>query len=263
MKKGFRSLVETFARNWSSVVFTNALFVPFCLPFATWIVICQCYSSLLIKFESVLDSWYIITFAGLLPVILILFIGLAGSVYAHKKIFWDENGRPVRTFFEGIKRDWHRYLLYAFICWASTSIAVVTSAFALKCIDISVLSGLVVAISILQVFIVFPIVFCSMTQGAFYDEKLKNIFSNSLKILFMKPSLILYSAVALLPIAVTVILPLIWQLSMWVLFMMVFITVIEVFILHKCSVIFEKITNTSLKSSFTAEDPAENNGEEL
>lgn len=259
MKKSFRALVETFARNWSSVVFSNGLFTLFCLPFAAWIVICQCYSSLLIKFESPLDSWYIITFSGLLPTMLVLFLGLAGSVYSHKRIYWDENGEAVKTFFRGIKRDWNRYLLYGFLCWLSITTAVMATTFYLNNVASPIISGIAAAISILQAFIVFPTVFCNMAQGAFYEEKLKYIFGNSLKILLMKPSLVLYAIIALAPLAIIVILPLIWQLSGWVLFMIVLITPIIVFVLHKCGVIFENLTINDSEQS----EPQEKGEEEL
>lgn len=263
MKRSFRGLVEVFARNWSSVVFSNALFTLFCLPFAVWIVICQCYSSLLIKFESPLDSWYIVTFAGLLPTMLILFLGLAGSVYSHKKIFWDENGEAVKTFFGGIKRDWNRYLLYGFLCWLSITTAIAGTTFYIESVSDPIISGIAAALSILQAFIVFPIVFCNMAQGAFYEEKLKNIFGNSFKILLMKPSMVLYAAIAVAPLAIIVILPLIWQLSGWVLFMIVLITPIIVFVLQKCGVIFENIVNNNSEKSETESEIKEEKGEEL
>ncbi len=249
MKKSFRNLVETFARNWSSVVFSNALFSLFCLPFSAWLVICQCYSSLLIKFESPLDSWYVITFSGLLPTMLVLFVGLAGSVYSHKRIFWDENGEAVKTFFGGIKRGWKRYLLYGFLCWLSITTAIAGTTFYLDNVASPILSGIAAAISVLQAFVVFPTVFCNMAQDAFYEEKLKHVFGNSFRILLMKPSLVLYSAIAVAPLAVIVILPLIWQLSGWVLFMTVLVTPVIVFVLHKCGVIFENITTDNSEPS--------------
>lgn len=238
----FRRLVEIFANNWSSVVFTNALFTLFCLPFAAWIIICQCYSSLLLRFDSAPDSWYIVTFLGLLPVTLVLFIGLAGSVWAHKRIFWEENGAVAQMFGEGIRKNGFRYLLYGFLCWLSLSTAVVPTAFYVNHIANPLLCGAATAVSILQALIILPAMLLNMAQNVFYEDRLKYVFGNSFKILLLRTRFVLYAAVALLPVAVTVVLPFIWQLSAWILFMMAVVTLSTVFFLSKSKNIFDRIT---------------------
>ena len=239
MKRETVEFWKNFGANWSSLLYANFILSPFCLPLAAWIVICQCYSSLVIRIGESVSGTNLIVFGGLLPTTLIYFAGLAGYVFTVKGVVFDKRGDVKQLFKEGFKANWARSLFCGFTVWASLSVAVSSVNFWLGSDFDWLIVGPAAAISFLQSLAFIPAAFLSMAQNVFFTDSPVDTYKNSFKILFLKPYTILASALSLLPVAVTVVLPFVAQLSMWVLYIFLFTTFSVVFFLLPVKKIFD------------------------
>ena len=222
MKRETVEFWKNFGANWSSLLYANLILSPFCLPLAAWIVICQCYSSLVINADASVSSANLIIFGGLLPVTLLYFFGLSGYVFTVKGIVFDKRGDVKQLFKEGVKKSGARYLFCGAAVWLSLTVAVCSTGFWLSSDLDWLIVGPFVAVSVIQAIVVVPAALMTMAQQAFFEDKPTDSWKNSFKIVILKPSVILYSALAFVPLAVTVVLPFVAQLSMWVLYIFLF-----------------------------------------
>jgi len=224
MKKETRVLISNVGKYWSSLLVANTLFCPFCLPLAAWLIVCQCYSSILLNFDSPLDSWFIVTFVGLLPTLELFFVGLAGLNRCHKDILWDESGPTAKNFFAAVKRQFGRHLLYGALFWLSLTLAVVGTAAYLSFDLPGVLVGFGVGVCLLQALFVLPSVLTCVAETVFFSDKLSDVLANAFRLTALRPSLVLHAAIAALPVVVATLLPLVAQISVWILFIFVIST---------------------------------------
>ncbi len=242
MKRETLEFWKNFGANWTSLLAANVLLFPFMLPLAAWIIICQCYSSLIMISGAPFYYYYIISYGGLLLTTLLYFIGLSGYVNAVAGIVFQLRGDVRQMFKEGLKKNVGRYLLNGLAVWGSATIAVASSVIWLAT-DFNVLFiGAAVAISLLQTLIVVPTAFLNMAQNVFFEDKMGDTLKNSLKILLVKPSVTLFAALAVLPFAITIILPFVAQTSAWILYGFAFVTFSAVSFLLKAKRTFDGIT---------------------
>lgn len=222
-------------QNWSSVLGGNALLLPFALPLIVWLVICQCYSALLKDAMDAIGGALILTCVGLLPCVLIYFVGIAGTVNVNKSILFDGSANVAKSFRQGIKKNALRYLLFGFVMWLSFSVAVITPSL-YSLMGKGLLHGMGSVVAIVQAFAVIPITCLAITQSAFYNDNLHDCFANAVKLYFIRPlKTIGLTIVAMIPFCICVFLPFVWQLVFWVVYMVVGVSFGLIFLLvcHK------------------------------
>lgn len=220
-------------QNWSTVLYGNALLVPFTLPLIAWIVICQCYSALLNDAMNAVGGGFVLICLGLLPCVEIYAVGLSGISLVNKNFLFDGTSATIKGFGQGIKKNALRYMLFAFIMWLSFSIAVITPSL-YSIIGISILYGVGSFVAIVQSLAVIPICCLAMTQCVFFDDPLSSCFSNAIKLYFIRPlRTIGITIIVMIPFCLCMIFPFIWQLVFWVLYMVVGISFSLIFILIK------------------------------
>ena len=207
--------------NWSSIIGGNALLAPFSLPLIAWIVICQCYSALLQGASQTLGGGVVLMCLGMLPCAEIYAVGLSGAVWLNKCVLYDGNMGISRRFREGIKRNALKYMLFVFLMWLSSSLAIVTPAL-YSLIGIGILFGIGCVVAIGQALVIIPAMCLAMVQCVFFEDKLRCHLSNAFRLYFIRPlKTVGVTLVAVLPFAVCMFLPFIWQLAFWVIYMVV------------------------------------------
>ncbi len=238
--KGFLKTVESY---WTTLICANALFLPFALPAAAWLVICLCFSAILMGASQYLGGALILTMLGLLPCMLIGSVGAAGLVYSHKQLFWDERGGAAKTFGEGIKQNWARYLLFGFLIWLSLFIAVTAPALYISTNMHWLAAGAFVGVSVLQSLIFIPCFMLMAAETAFYTDSLKNVFANAFKLYFLRPfRLTFFAVISVAPVALIIFLPFVWQLAGWVIYLAALVTFSVTFWLSRAANLFDFVT---------------------
>lgn len=224
-----------------AVIGCNAMLLPFSLPVIVWLVISQCYSSLLVRTGGAVGGSVILTFLGLLPCALILAVGLSGALYCNKCTLVDGEMDIRHRFAVGIKKNAPKYMLFTFIMWLSTALAVITPTL-YSYMGVSILYGVGTAIAIIQLLLVAPTMCIAMAQCVYYDDKLRYVFPNAFKLYFMRPIRMTGVAiVSALPFVFCMLFPFGWQVAFWVIYVVVGVSVGMIFYLWYAKRYFDAV----------------------
>lgn len=114
-------------------------------------------------------------------VVPIAFIGLTGSFYSIKKIAYSEGEYASSSFFIGLREEWKRGLLIGIIAGISSAVAVIGFFFANFYISAvnTVISGLAIAVLVIQLIVVLIVCYYSIAQAIIYINNLRFVFKNS------------------------------------------------------------------------------------
>ena len=125
---------------------------------------------------------FLIQGASSLITLPIAFVGLAGSFYALKKLAYAEGEFASSSFFIGMKEEWKKGLLIGLIAGLSAGIATIGAYFfILSPYDIIPwVKGLGIAVSIIQLIVVYISCYYSIAQVVVYENKLWPIIKNSI-----------------------------------------------------------------------------------
>ena len=208
-------------QNWASILYGNALLLPFTLPIIAWLVICQCYSALLGAASQAVGGGMVLMCLGLLPCAEIYAVGLAGAVWLNKCILYDGNMGILKRFAEGIRTNALKYMLFVFLMWLSSSLAMITPAL-YSLIGNAILFGVGSVVAIGQTLLIIPPMCLAMIQCVFFEDKLRLHLSNAYKLYFIRPfKTIGATLLSMLPFTLCMFLPFIWQLAFWVVYVVV------------------------------------------
>ena len=124
---------------------------------------------------------FLIQGASSLITLPIAFVGLVGSFYALKKLAYAEGEFASSSFFIGMKEEWKKGLLIGLVAGLSAGIAIVGAYFFIfSPYDIiSWVKGLGIAVSIIQLIVVYISCYYSIAQIVVYENKLWPIIKNS------------------------------------------------------------------------------------
>lgn len=252
--KWFKSIED----SWSSILYGNALLLPFALPIIAWIVICQCYSALLSAASQAVGGGIVLMCLGLLPCAEIYAVGLAGAVWLNKCILYDGNMGVFKRFGEGIKKNALKYMLFVFIMWMSSAIAIITPAL-YSLIGIGILFGIGSVIAIGQAFVIIPTMCLAMIQCVFFEDGAKIHLANAFKLYFIRPlKTIGVTLLVMLPFVICMVLPFIWQLAFWVVYVVVGVSFGLIFRLIRGKTYFDWVI---AKSDYAGKDNIDKNVE--
>lgn len=125
---------------------------------------------------------FLIQGASSLITLPIAFVGLAGSFYALKKLAYAEGEFASSSFFIGMKEEWKKSLLIGLIAGLSAGIAIIGAYFFIfSPYDIILwVKGLGIAVSIIQLIVVYISCYYSIAQVVVYENKLWSIIKNSI-----------------------------------------------------------------------------------
>lgn len=125
---------------------------------------------------------FLIQGASSLITLPIAFVGLVGSFYALKKLAYAEGEFASSSFFIGMKEEWKKGLLIGLVAGLSAGIAIVGAYFFIfSPYDIiSWVKGLGIAVSIIQLIVVYISCYYSIAQIVVYENKLWPIIKNSI-----------------------------------------------------------------------------------
>lgn len=236
--KRFSELIKS---HLSTILTLNTFITLFCLPWAIWCVICQCFSAVLIgKEQSTLTA---LTLWGLgnLPCFILLAIGLSGVAKCCANMYYNDSGN-VRKGFSEAKPNISRYCLLAIVLWLSLMLMTMSAVWLPQTTMPQILAYACLAISCIQFVLISGWTALCAVQNLFFEDKPKDVAINGLKLLFANPLVLVYVAIAVLPYVCALLLPLVWQLTLWVIILVVFSSPLLLFIIVKCNTIFEKIT---------------------
>lgn len=220
----------------------NALTLPFALPVIVWLIICQCYSALLVNLGGAVLGSVVLTMLGLLPCALVYAVGLAGAVNCYKCALVDGEMDVRRRFARGIKKNALKYMLFVFIMWLSSCIAIITPTM-YSYMGVSILYGVGTAVAIFQLLVLVPAMCLAMVQCVFYEDKLRHVFANSFKLYFMRAfRMIGVTAISALPFLFCLLFPFGWQIAFWVVYAVIGVSVGITFMLWYGKRYFDAVT---------------------
>ncbi len=224
-----------------AIVGCNAMLLLFSVPLIVWLIICQCYSALLINMGGAVGGSIVLTLLGMLPCSLIFAVGLSGALYCDKCILVDGYMDIRRRFVEGIKKNALKYLLFTFIMWLSVAIAIITPSM-YSLMGISIMYGVGTAIAVIQLLVLAPAMCIAMLQCVYYDDKLRCILGNAFKLYCMRAfRMIGVTIVSALPFVFPVIFPFGWQIAFWVIYAVVGVSVGMIFALWYAKRYFDAV----------------------
>ena len=229
----------------STVLAINSLFAVFCLPWAAWTVICQCFSALLIGDNKPVQGAFTLWCAGNLPCFVLLAVGLALVTRCCVDLYYSDSGNIRASVSKG-KSNIGKYVILAVLLWLSSSLAVLTVVWAPKINLPSVAVVAIIAATLLQFVVVLGWTFLCAVQNLFYTDKTSDVAANGIKILFTKPLTVVGCALlALLPFAVAVLLPFVGQLICWTAVLVLLPVVLVLVVVVNYKKIFDRLTETS------------------
>lgn len=125
---------------------------------------------------------FLIQGASSLITLPIAFVGLTGSFYALKKLAYAEGEFASSSFFIGMKEEWKKGLLIGLVAGLSAGIAIIGAYFFIfSPYDIIPwVKGLGIAVSIIQLIVVYISCYYSIAQVVVYENKLWPIIKNSI-----------------------------------------------------------------------------------
>lgn len=125
---------------------------------------------------------FLIQGASSLITLPIAFVGLTGSFYALKKLAYAEGEFASSSFFIGMKEEWKKGLLIGLVAGLSAGIAIIGAYFFIfSPYDIIPwVKGLGIAVSIIQLIVVYISCYYSIAQVVVYENKLWSIIKNSI-----------------------------------------------------------------------------------
>ena len=125
---------------------------------------------------------FLIQGASSLITLPIAFVGLTGSFYALKKLAYAEGEFASSSFFIGMKEEWKKGLLIGLVAGFSAGIAIIGAYFFIfSPYDIIPwVKGLGIAVSIIQLIVVYISCYYSIAQIVVYENKLWPIIKNSI-----------------------------------------------------------------------------------
>ena len=125
---------------------------------------------------------FLIQGASSLITLPIAFVGLTGSFYALKKLAYAEGEFASSSFFIGMKEEWKKGLLISLVAGFSAGIAIIGAYFFIfSPYDIIPwVKGLGIAVSIIQLIVVYISCYYSIAQVVVYENKLWPIIKNSI-----------------------------------------------------------------------------------
>ena len=125
---------------------------------------------------------FLIQGASSLITLPIAFVGLTGSFYALKKLAYAEGEFASSSFFIGMKEEWKKGLLIGLVAGFSAGIAIIGAYFFIfSPYDIIPwVKGLGIAVSIIQLIVVYISCYYSIAQVVVYENKLWPIIKNSI-----------------------------------------------------------------------------------
>ena len=125
---------------------------------------------------------FLIQGASSLITLPIAFVGLTGSFYALKKLAYAEGEFASSSFFIGMKEEWKKGLLIGLVAGLSAGIAIIGAYFfVFSPYDIIPwVKGLGIAVSIIQLIVVYISCYYSIAQVVVYENKLWPIIKNSI-----------------------------------------------------------------------------------
>ncbi len=131
---------------------------------------------------------FLITAGALLLSMMSSFTGMTGSFYCLKKICFAEGEYASSSFFIGLRDEWKKGLLTGFIVGLSAAVALIGfffSYFYLSQVNVTI-SGLGIAIVIIQFMVVLMIAYYTISQVIVYDNKYRYVLKNSFIMTLMR-----------------------------------------------------------------------------
>ena len=198
--------------------------------------------------QSYLKSFTLTTYGVLIPLIAIVFVGLAGCIYCVRKICFGKYPR-IADFWRGLKENWLRYAIYG--------IAFGITYFVLKFNVVyfaqsnPIIYGLYVGSAMLLLLLVSIILMYCMLQAVTYTATNRQILKNALILTFAK----FFSnagvmLIAMLPLGLTLLIPSPFELLALLALTLFYVGYATLFITCYADYVFDKTINPRLGDEY-------------
>lgn len=226
----------------STIFAINSVFALFCLPWAVWTIVCQCFSVLLVGASEAVGGALSLWCMGNLPCFLLLAVGLGGVTKCCANLYYEDSGNVSDGFRQGGKNT-GKYCLYAVLLWLSLSAAVLSTVWVGKINLPDLVAYALAAVAVVQFVFVLSWVFTCATQNLFYFDKWSDVATNGWKLVFTKLSFVGWALLTISPIVVTVLLPFVWQLVAWVITLVLLPVPLVLVVVVNYKKVFDAVTH--------------------
>ena len=114
----------------------------------------------------------------MIPLIVVLFLGMAGALYVMRRLVWGEPVTVTRHFFKGIKDNWKCAVVTGLLFSMSLFIMMFSFFFFFMLDNAGFINILMIIIAVIQLILVCGVALFAMTQSVTYKMKIKQILSN-------------------------------------------------------------------------------------
>ena len=114
----------------------------------------------------------------MIPLIVVLFLGMAGALYVMRRLVWGEPVTVTRHFFKGIKDNWKCAVVTGLLFSMSLFIMMFSFLIFGMLDNAGFINILMIIIAVIQFILVCGVALFAMTQSVTYKMKIKQILSN-------------------------------------------------------------------------------------
>lgn len=114
----------------------------------------------------------------MIPLIVVLFLGMAGALYVMRRLVWGEPVTVTRHFFKGIKDNWKCAVVTGLLLSMSLFIMMFSFLIFGMLDNAGFINILMIIIAVIQFILVCGVALFAMTQSVTYKMKIKQILSN-------------------------------------------------------------------------------------
>ena len=114
----------------------------------------------------------------MIPLIVVLFLGMAGALYVMRRLVWGEPVTVTRHFFKGIKDNWKCAVVTGLLFSMSLFIMMFSFLIFGMLDNAGFINILMIIIAVIQLILVCGVALFAMTQSVTYKMKIKQILSN-------------------------------------------------------------------------------------
>lgn len=114
----------------------------------------------------------------MIPLIVVLFLGMAGALYVMRRLVWGEPVTVTRHFFKGIKDNWKCAVVTGLLFSMSLFIMMFSFLIFGMLDNAGFINILMIIIAVIQFILVCGVALFAMTQSVTYNMKIKQILSN-------------------------------------------------------------------------------------